>query len=163
MWILVGSYDCWKVASMDLLVFLVDEKRLAIDLAVVERVVSAAALSSIFGTPPVVLGLLNLHGNPVPVISMRIKLGLPPREMLPSDEIIIVRRRGCLLGLAVDDTEGVASDAEVFPFDSATETKSMVAAAKLDDGIVLVQNVNDDSFCGEEERAFLADTGGSRR
>lgn len=140
---------------LDLIVFSVDGNRMAINLEIVERVVSSAALAPVVGAPPVVLGLLNLHGIPVPVISMRIKLNLNNRAMYPSDEIIILRRRGCILGLAVDDVEGVSSDVEIFPFDSATETTAVSATARLDDGLVMVQNVEHESFAIENENIFL--------
>lgn len=139
--------------AVNLLVFSVEGNRLAFDLEIVERVVSSAALASIPGAPAVVLGMLNLHGNPVPVISLRAKLQLAPRELMPNDEIIILRRRGCVMGVAVDDVEGVSAAAEVFPFDSNTECTQVSAAARIGDGIVLIQDV--DRFLTGQEDQFL--------
>ncbi len=139
---------------VNLLVFSVEGNRLALNLEIVELVVSSAALAPIPGAPSVVMGMLNLHGNPVPVISLRSKLQLTARHLMPNDEIIILRRNGCVMGIAVDDVEGVSTTADIFPFDQNTECTHVSAAARVGDGIVLIQDM-DRFFSAEEERFLL--------
>jgi purine-binding chemotaxis protein CheW len=140
--------------STNLLVFVIEDTRLAVDLEQVDRVVRAATLKAIPGAPPSVLGLLNLNGIPVPVISLRRKLKLEERELDTTDEIIILKRQKALLGLVVDDVESVTQVKEIPRLADAAQLTHLTGALKLQDNIVLVHDI--DMFLTSQEEFDLA-------
>ncbi|GFO56633.1 hypothetical protein GMSM_36400 [Geomonas sp. Red276] len=62
----------------------------------------AAALTPLPSAPEVVLGLLDLQGEPLPVLDLRRRFRLPLREISCSDHFLVVRAGALRLGLAVD-------------------------------------------------------------
>ena len=140
--------------STGLLVFIIEDIRLAVDLDQVDRVVRAASLKPIPGAPSNVLGLLNLNGIPVPVLSLRQKLKLEEREMETTDEIIILRRQEALLGLVVDDVEDVTNNRKIEKLPQAAELKHLKGAFSIEEGIVLLHDI--EKFLSSEEELALA-------
>lgn len=140
--------------STGLLVFIIEDTRLAVDIEQVDRVVRAATLRPIPGAPSNVLGLLNLNGLPVPVISLRQKLNLAERELETTDEIIILKRQDALLGLVVDDVEDVTHIKEISELPAAAELEHLKGAFRLHEGMVLVHDI--DKFLSSKEEFDLA-------
>lgn len=130
------------LTTTGLLVFTVEDVHLAVTLEQVERVVRVASLKDLPGSPRNVLGLLDLYGVPVPVVSLRRRLGLSEREIETTDEIIVLNREGALLGLLVDEVEDVVQIRELPPLAEAAGIKHLSAALKLDNEVVLVHNVD---------------------
>jgi purine-binding chemotaxis protein CheW len=149
---------CFRLSLMSIatymLVFVIEDIRLAVDLDQVERVVRAATLKLIPGAPSYVLGLLNLNGSPVPVVSLRARLNLPEREIEISDEIIILKRQEILLGLLVDEVENVTGVKDILPLAQAAQLTHLSGALKLEDDIVLVQDI--DMLLTSSEEVSLA-------
>ncbi len=140
--------------TIGLLVFTIENTRLAVDLEQVDRVVRAATLSPIPGAPSSVLGLLNLNGLPVPVISLRKKLGLPDRELDTTDEIIICKRQQALLGLVVDEVEDVTHVKDINPIAEAANLKHITGSLRLNDNIILIHDI--EAFMSSSEEFELA-------
>lgn len=89
------------------LVFLLENRKYALDLDVVERVVPAAGTTPLPEAADHLQGLINIAGHVVPVINMRGLLGLPGREMELEDRFVLARGQGRLMALHVDMVEGV--------------------------------------------------------
>jgi purine-binding chemotaxis protein CheW len=65
---------------MEVLLFRVGDSPYLAPLASVSEVLMPATLRPVPGAPPLLLGLLNLRGTAMPVIDLRERLGLSPRE-----------------------------------------------------------------------------------
>lgn len=141
--------------STGLLVFTIEGTRLAVDLEQVDRVVRACTLKPIPGAPASVLGLLNLNGMPVPVISLRKKLNLEDRELETTDEIIILKRQQALLGVVVDEVEDVTHVETIPALADAAGLTHLSGALRLKDGIVLVHDIQ--HFLNSKEEFQLAE------
>jgi len=91
------------------LTFTVDEQKFAIPLAMVDRVIRAVAVevkpfpeaSEFF------VGIINMHGQLVPVIDFRKQLSLQDREIKADDQFIICRTLNMTVVLPVNNVEGV--------------------------------------------------------
>lgn len=146
-----------------LLIFVVENVRLAFDLEQVDRVVRACTLKPLPGSPETVLGILNLNGIPVPVISFRKKLELTPKDMDTTDEIIIVKRQDVLLGVLVDEVEDVTHTKEISRLAGAAELTHLKGAVHMHGDIVLIHDI-DKFFSNSEEfslaKAFIRGTAG---
>lgn len=62
-----------------------------------------AALTPLPDAPAGIAGVLNLHGQPVGVVDLRLRLGGTPREFSPEDRLLIVRSGQQRWALAVDE------------------------------------------------------------
>jgi chemotaxis-related protein WspB len=74
---------------MKVLVFTIGPDRYALRLAAIERVLPVAALKSVALAPPWVAGLLDLHGEPVPVIDMGRLAGMSAEQVWFDTRIVL--------------------------------------------------------------------------
>ena len=124
------------------LLFFIEEGRYALDVTAVERIVRAVDVTFVPDAPDFVRGLINVAGDIVPVIDMRLKLGLPIRDMELSDRFILINVAGRLRALLVDRVEGVVE----LPTLSVTSVKPSVSdttptAVIINGSIVLIQTI----------------------
>jgi purine-binding chemotaxis protein CheW len=129
--------------AMPLLVARLEGQRLALPLEAVVRVVHACAMTPLPGAPPMVAGAINLHGDAVAVLDLRHRLGVPPREPRADDEFVVVRARGRVFALPVDDTESVIEVPAhaLHPGHAIADGMAHVpGVVRLDDGLLLVED-----------------------
>lgn len=147
-------------------VFTLDERLYAVHLSAVSRVVRAVEITPLPKAPSIVIGVINLGGRIIPVVSIRRRFRLPERELELTDQLIVARASWSdadagadrLLALAVDAVVGVRdlSAAETI----AAETilpglEHLEGVAKTDQGLVLIHDLG--TFLSlEEERALGA-------
>ena len=74
---------------MKVLVFHIGPDRYALRLAAIARVVPVAELKAIALAPPFVAGLLDLHGEPVPVIDLSRLAGVVPEQVWFDTRIVL--------------------------------------------------------------------------
>ena len=94
-------------APMDssLVIFNVDQRRYAVPLSSVERILPADRIRSLRCASRKVFGLVNLSTQSIPVLSLRRHLGLRERKIEPSDRLIVVRCRGRAVALIAEEIE----------------------------------------------------------
>jgi chemotaxis-related protein WspB len=98
---------------MKVLVFHIGRERYALPLAAVLKVLPVARLKALPGAPHYVPGLLDLHGEPVPVIDLSRLAGSPPDAVRYDTRILLidlsVGGRMRRLGLKAERVIGVAA------------------------------------------------------
>ena len=99
------------------------EQTFALPLHCVVRVEQAVALTPLPGAPEHVLGLLNNHGQLLPVLDLRPSLHLPGGKLAFRDQLIICRNEKRSLVLVVDRVLGVSS------YHLEVKTSSLLKAA----------------------------------
>ncbi len=143
-------------APLRVLLFSVGERRLALELGAVERVLRAVEVTPLPGAPPIVAGVIDVHGAVVPVLDLRARLGLPPRELAPGDAFILGRagaRRVALWVEAVQRVADLAPDALTGAERIGPGLDALSGVARLPDGLVLVEQL--DRFLSLEDDAAL--------
>lgn len=70
--------------------FVLDEEIYALDINQVREVLEFTSVTKVPQTPKFVRGVINLRGNVVPVVDMRLKFGLTQTEKTVNSRIIIV-------------------------------------------------------------------------
>lgn len=101
-----------------LVVFTLDGQRYALPLATVERVLPMVAVSPLPQAPEIALGVINLHGQVLPVLDIRRRLGFPPRDFGLTAHLLVARTSRRTLAVPVDEVLGVrevAADAVAPP------------------------------------------------
>jgi purine-binding chemotaxis protein CheW len=128
-----------------IVLFTLDGQRYALRLDAVERVIRAAAVTPVPQTPAFVLGLINLAGRLLPVVSLRRCLGWPDRPLRPADQFLIVRTPRFPLALLVDQVQGlsVLAAAQTVAVDEALPAGAcrVEGLAKIDGEIILLYDV----------------------
>lgn len=86
--------------------FTVDDQMYALDLWQVERVVHAVEITPLPEVPAHVVGVVDVHGQVLPVVDLRVRFDRPPRQPALSDYFIIARTPTHTVVLPVDTASG---------------------------------------------------------
>ena len=84
-------------------VFRLEDKSFAIPLANILRVVRMVMVKTIPETPQFLAGIINLAGDIVPVIDLRLLVGLPKRPVRLSDRLLIAKVGEHILAIIADE------------------------------------------------------------
>jgi purine-binding chemotaxis protein CheW len=159
----LGGLIVDEASRVRLVVFMVEGARYAVPLSAVERAYAMAAVSPLPGSPPVVLGIINLHGRPVAVVDPRRRLGLPPRDYGLAAHLLIARTPRRTLAIPTDEVLGVVEldAAAVTPAAAVAPGLQPAGVVALPDGLLLIHDL--DAFLtpaeeGQIDRAL--ETGG---
>ncbi len=139
-----------------IVVFALDEPSYALSTACVERVLPAMAMLPLPGAPDIVLGIVNVHGDILPVMDVRRRFGLPSREPDVDDLFLVVRtalRRLVFPVTSVTDVralgpENAVDASEAMPFEAY-----LSGIVRCGDDIVLIHDV--DAFLSLDEESVL--------
>lgn len=143
--------------SSEYLVFLVEGKRCALPLGVVQRVVRSAEITPLPSAPGVVLGMLDIEGAVLPVLSLRHRFGLRERQIRITDHFLIAHTEKRALVLVIDEAQGVIA----IPAHRITQASGVVpglhghlqGVASFEDGLVLIHDL--EAFLSLQEAAAL--------
>jgi purine-binding chemotaxis protein CheW len=127
-----------------LVVFRLDERRYALPLAVVERVVRAVAVTPLPKASPIVLGAINVHGRVLPVLNVRKRFLMPEREIGPADWFLLAHTARHTVVLVVDESEGVVERTQaevVLSTQIVPGLDHFPGVLRLDDGLVLIHDL----------------------
>lgn len=119
----------------------------------VARVVRAAALTKLPQAPEIVLGILDLHGEVIPVIDLRRRFQLPQRQIGYEDQFVIARTDRFTLALPVDGTEAVvelAARALLPASEVVAGTEYLAGVTRTQEGLVLIHDLDTLLFPAEE-------------
>jgi chemotaxis-related protein WspB len=96
---------------MKALVFHIGADRYGLPLREVGRVLPVMELKQLPGAPGFVAGVMDLHGQPVPVIDLTRLAGGEPGELVTDTRILLVEypHPGRLLGLLAERVEGIVA------------------------------------------------------
>lgn len=92
---------------ISLVIFLVDDQKIAIDVNLVERVVLSVFVTALPGLSKNLMGIINVKGDIVPVVNLRKMLNFPEREVELDDCIVIASGKKNSLAFVVDSIDGV--------------------------------------------------------
>ena len=90
----------------EFLTFQLGGEEYAIDILQVREIRARERITAIAGSPPFVRGVINLRGTIVPIVDLRLKLGMA--DPLEDAVTIILMMSGRVLGLIVDAVTDVA-------------------------------------------------------
>lgn len=140
----------------ELLLFQLDDRRFAVPLSVVKRVERIAAVTPLPKAPAIVEGIINYHGQVIPVVNVRNRFGLPPREPGLNDHLLILDTGQRTLAFIIDAAQNVIPVSTDRYVDSGTVFPGMEyvkGVVKLEDGMVLIHDP--DTFLSLEEESVL--------
>src|SRR6185295_4330094 len=137
---------------MMLVAFSLDDHAYALHLRAVERVVHVVEVTRLPDAPGIVAGIVNVHGQVIPVVDIRKRFLLPEREPELSDQLIIACTSRRAVALIADSVSGVVEcdQADVIAAEAILPGMEYIKGiAKLKDGMLLIHDL--DSFLSLEE------------
>lgn len=90
------------IEQVPILTFILGEKRYAIRIEHVVEVAAMMQYSPIADSIPALLGIINRHGDVVPLIDLRIVFGLTPPPIDTNVLFVVAQFNEILVGLVVD-------------------------------------------------------------
>ena len=94
-------------ATVELVAVEVGGQRWALPLAAVERAILDGRDLAAAGAPTGVRGAINVHGEPVPVLDLDVRIGRAARERGTRAKLVIARTATRRVALPVDEVLGV--------------------------------------------------------
>ncbi|SMC21865.1 Chemotaxis signal transduction protein [Desulfacinum hydrothermale DSM 13146] len=151
------------------LIFRLMDQDYGVDVLSVKEIVGMMPIRSMPETPPSLKGVVNLRGQVIPVIDLRLKFGLPELAYHDRTCIIILevpeRDRALLVGIVVDSVSHVENikadqieDAPAYGLGAPLEY--IAGMAKEEDAVRILLNVH--RLFSQAEAQAAAGTGGRR-
>lgn len=91
------------------LLFYINQTLYSIDLHYVLEIIAVQKVTRLPNLPEYIKGILNLRGKVIPIIDMRLKIGLPEREYDDKTCIIVIDLSDTHIGLIVDSVSEVVT------------------------------------------------------
>lgn len=148
--------------SVHMLAFRVGEKLHGVSLRVVRTALQAVEVTPVPGAPPGVRGVIDVHGQVVPVVDMRLKVGLPAAPPAVSDRLVLLEVASGPLALLVDAIHGVVEvppEAITPPAEVGPNLEHVEGIVRLPDGLLIVLDA--ERYFEAEQAVRRRDAGGA--
>lgn len=131
--------------------FTLGEEGFAVDVAKAREILDFAQITSVPQTPDFMLGVINLRGNVVPVVDLRLKFGMPTLERTVDTCIIVmeidVEGETTVVGAMVDAVREVleldASQIEPPPrLGTKLKTEFIKGMGKVGDDFLIILDID---------------------
>jgi purine-binding chemotaxis protein CheW len=139
-----------------MVVFRLEERRYALMLAAVERIVLAVEVMPLPKAPAIVHGVVNVEGRILPVLNVRGRFGFQDKEITPANQFLIARMARGSVVLVIDEVVGVIerSSAEIIGSVGIVPAWEQIqGVVKLEDGLALIYDL--EKFLSLDEASIL--------
>jgi len=89
------------------LTFFLDQEEYGIEILTVREIIGLMPVTTVPRSPHHVRGVINLRGQVIPVVDLRLKFSMPSVEDTEQTCIIVVHTGGAMLGIVVDKVSEV--------------------------------------------------------
>lgn len=123
-----------------------NKEQFGININYIQNIVRMTSITRVPNVPNYIKGVINLRGEIIPIMSLRIRLDLEPDEITNQTRIIIVNVNDNLVGLFVDEVleviilEDEQIDKQVKEGND-TKSKYIYGVGKLEDRLISLFNV----------------------
>lgn len=150
-----------------LLCFVIDDQRFAISINTVRRVIRAVAVSPVPDADKLIYGMMDFHGQVIPIINLRERFNLTPKPVEVGDRFVIVDKNSKMLALVVDDVEelltATSNNINTIELPSAKQIKDKVGQMGLEirqflsdeRGIIVIYDI--EKLLGSEAEIVIQD------
>lgn len=139
---------------MQIVVFLIDSRPYGFPLEAVEQVLPMVEVSPLPAAPEVLRGVIDYHGEILPVVDLSARLKLPRRELEPQHRLLVVRTTRRRLAVAADAVAGVREVQPEVVHDPAgvdPALQHVAGIAALEEGLAIIQDLETVLSADEEQ------------
>ncbi|HBK67690.1 MAG TPA: chemotaxis protein CheW [Firmicutes bacterium] len=142
------------------IIFMVGKEEFGLEVLKVQEIIRYLVPTKIPHAPMYVEGVIDFRGEVIPVLSMRKRFGLPDKEDIEFQVIIVTEVNTKIIGLTVDRVLDIANIPEdkiqlTTDFTTQEKTKYLKAVGKLGNRLILlldldkIMNFNDEKLLEE--------------
>ncbi|MFA3781704.1 chemotaxis protein CheW [Melioribacteraceae bacterium 4301-Me] len=142
-----------------IVVFVIDNSKYALNLSNVERVIPSVAITKLPEAPAIIEGIIKIGEQIIPIVNTRKRFHIAERKINIFDKIIIVRTKKRIIGLIVDNVEGAIELGGRKPVPAEKilpKLKLISGVIQLDDGLVLIHDVDEFLSLDEDKKLTKA-------
>lgn len=115
-------------SKINLLIFPLNDQLYAFDISIVEELIPLPELTHIRSSLPFIKGVIDLRGTIIPIIDLKMRLGLESREYELDNAVIVVKVTNLIAGLIVDPGSFVME----FPLNEISSSPEMIKGIDQD-------------------------------
>ncbi|MBT1065303.1 chemotaxis protein CheW [Bowmanella sp. Y26] len=130
----------------EFLTFVLGDEHYALDIMAVKEIRGYEPVTRIANAPPFIKGVLNLRGDIVPIVDLRMKFNVGEATYTEFTIVIMLHVDNRIVGVVVDGVSDVInlSDDEIRPppeFGVAFDSQYLVGLAAVDEQLVILVNI----------------------
>jgi purine-binding chemotaxis protein CheW len=153
-----GTESKNKTNELRIVSFRVDDREYAVDISRIIEIIYYKPATPLPASPEFVEGVVDLRGMVIPVLDLKKRLHLPPKNTAPPNHILIVRFKDKMIGIVVDEVKQVVQIDEgqiqsSQNFLERTGPKYLQGVCKLNDRLVFLLSL--ETLLTEDEQAQL--------
>lgn len=135
-----------NTSAAEFLSFTMGQEEYGLDIFKVQEIRGYEAVTRLANAPDYFKGVINLRGVIVPVIDMRIKLGLGPPIYDQFTIVIVLNIKGNVMGMVVDSVSDVTTltPEQIRPapkFDTAIDTGYLIGLGTIDQRMLILVDI----------------------
>lgn len=124
----------------------VGEEFYGVDISIIENIVRMQRITRVPNVAEYIKGVINLRGEIVPIMNLRLKIGLDEIEYTKDTRIIIIKTENFgKIGLIVDAVKEVVAleeeQLEKLPYDNTEDNHFVSAVGKVDGSLVSILDI----------------------
>lgn len=146
---------------LQLVSFKIGNEEFGVDILKVQEINRMMQITKVPNAPEFVDGVINLRGRIIPIIDLRIRLGMVKREHDKSTRIVVVELDGKTVGFIVDEVSEVLRIPMSItepppPMVAGINADYITAVGKLEDRLLILLDM--EKVLSEKEKAELEKT-----
>ncbi|MCL0035242.1 chemotaxis protein CheW [Thermodesulfovibrionales bacterium] len=143
---------------LQLVTFTLDKEEYAVDILKVQEINRMTEITRVPNSPPQMEGVINLRGKVIPVINLRKRFGLTPKDNDEHSRIMVMDIQGITIGFVMDSVSEVlrvpSSIVEPTPpMATNISTEFIKGIAKMEERLIIILDM--DKLIGKEETASI--------
>jgi purine-binding chemotaxis protein CheW len=127
------------------LTFFLAEEEYGVEILTVSEIIGLQPITRIAGAPRFARGVIDLRGEVIPIVELRVKFGLDPVEATDETCIIVVQLDGAKIGLVVDRVCEVidirTEEVDPAPEFGGAATEHLLGIARCQDTVKLLLDI----------------------
>jgi len=135
-----------KETTVEALAFRLGAEEYAVDILKVQEIREHDAVTRIANAPDFIKGVVNLRGNIVPIVDLRLRFNLDTREQAGAGVVIVLNIAGRVIGMVVDGVSDVVSLSadEILPapqMGTALDTEFLLGIGTIDERMLILLDI----------------------
>lgn len=144
------------VNIIQLVSFMLEDGEYGVDILAVHEILRYPEITRLPNTPDYIKGVINLRGNVIPVVDVRIQFGMPSGEITDLTRIIVIETNEKLVGLLVDSVYQVVRlpNSHIDPPSEMIEGISQEyinGIGRLKDRLIVILNLSNILFLHQDD------------
>lgn len=135
-----------NVELVQLVSFLLGKELFGIEILHVQEIIRFLSITKVPNTPEFIEGVINLRGRVIPIVDLRVRLGLEKTEDNHNTRIIVVEINEMVVGFIVDEVNEVLRIQKTIiepppPLVEGIDSEYITAVAKLEDRLLILMDI----------------------